>query len=203
MFVANGMNVRRVFSVTMAAAAMALGMAGTASAQGPGVGIKGGVVFPNFNSDAFDLKKRTGWQAGVWFGGNREGVVGVQGEVNLLRKRAESDIIPDATVDITYLQIPVLLRLHNPSSSAAGAQLYGIVGPSFDLKLSETLEGINFTDDAFKRLDIGLMFGVGVEAGRFLVEGRYTRGLRDINEELSVTEIKSHSFAVLAGVRFN
>jgi len=175
--------IRTINKLPLVLALLCVGFAGTASAQGVGVGIKGGIVYPDFDNDVLNLKNRVGWQGGLWFGGNRPGVLGVQGEVNFLRKRAESNLIPDETVDVNYLQIPVLLRLHNPSS-AAGFQLYGIVGPSFDIKVSETISGVNFTDDAFKTFDIGLMFGGGVEIGRVLFEGRYERGLKNVNKSL-------------------
>jgi hypothetical protein len=48
------------------------------------------------------------------------------------------------------------------------------------------------------------MFGAGIEAGRVIFEGRYTRGFKQINNRFQETaELKSHSFAVLVGVRFN
>jgi hypothetical protein len=198
------MSLRRFSGVAIAAAVLCLGLAGETSAQGVGVGIKGGVVYPDFDTDALNLKNRTGWQGGLWFGGNRQGVVGVQGELNFLRKRAESELDPTQTVDVNYLQIPVLLRLHSPAQAASGFQVYGIVGPSFDIKLSESFEGVTFTSDAFKGFDIGLMFGAGVEAGRLIFEGRYSRGLKNVNDTFDdVSDIKTHSFALLAGIRFN
>ena len=182
--------------------------AGTASAQGIGVGVKGGVVFPDFSSDDFDIDNRTGWQFGLFFGGNRTGIVGVQAEINYLRKSAESTAVSGYEADLDYLQIPVLLKLHTPASSASKFQFYGIVGPSFDIKLRETLAGgslvVSDLDDAFNTFDIGVIFGAGIEAGRVIFEGRYSRGFRQINDKFQETaELKSHSFAVLVGVRFN
>lgn len=192
----------RITKIVVMAAVVVLGGWATASAQGAGVGIKGGVVFPDFTTDALELKGRTGWQGGIWFGGNREGVVGVQGEVNFLQNRAESELVPGDTAKLNYLQVPVLLRIHNPSR-ASGFQVYGIVGPSFDVKISETIEGVSFTSDSFETLNVGAMVGAGIEFARVSVEGRYSRGLRNISKDLEATELKSHSFALLLGVRFN
>ncbi len=182
-----------------------LAASGTASAQGVGIGIKGGIVFPDFESANFDLDGRTGWQAGIFVGGNRDGVVGVQGEFNFLRKRAHADVIPILETTIDYLQIPVLLRIHSPSQSAAGFQVYGIVGPSFDFKIREEIEGLESDlGDPFEAFDMGIIAGAGIEFGTLILEGRYSRGLRQINDTFrQVDEIKGHSVAFLAGFRFN
>jgi hypothetical protein len=190
----------RLVRVAALAAIVALGTAGTAAAQGIGIGVKGGLVYPDFSTDFEDYKNRVGWQAGLWIGGNRDGIVGVMGEFNFLRKRAETN---QGEVDLSYIQIPVLLRLNTPSTSKNGFQAYGIVGPSFDVKVGESLEGINLIDE-FEGMDIGLMFGGGFEIARIIVEGRYTRGMRQVNESFNdVADLKTHSFAVLFGIRFN
>jgi Outer membrane protein beta-barrel domain len=184
-----------------------LAASGTAAAQdGAGVGIKGGFVFPSFDSaNDFDLDGKIGWQAGVFFGGNRDGVVGVQGEVNFLRKNAESDFVPGLETTIDYIQIPVMLRLHTPSQSAAGFQIYGIAGPSFDFRIRESIEGLDSDlENPFETFDIALIVGGGIEFGTLILEGRYQHGFRRINDMFNdVDEIKGRSFAALAGFRFN
>src|SRR5262245_44855701 len=52
-----------------------------AQAQGIGFGIKGGVLFPDFRAANIDMNNKTGWQAGLFFGGNRPGIFGFQIEV--------------------------------------------------------------------------------------------------------------------------
>lgn len=190
----------RVVRVAVLAAIVAFASTGTAAAQGIGFGIKGGLVYPDFSTDFEDYENRAGWQAGLWVGGNRDGIVGVMGEFNYLRKRAETN---QGEVDLSYIQIPVLLRLNTPSASKNAFQAYGIVGPSFDVKVGESLEGINLIDE-FEGMDIGLMFGGGVEVARIIFEARYTRGMRQVNESFNdLAELKTHSFAVLFGFRFN
>lgn len=184
-------------------ASLGLLLAATPAAAQVGVGIKGGLVFPDFSSDDFNADNRNGWQAGLFVGGNRDGVLGVQGEINYVRKEV-ADELGLGEVQLSYVQIPVLLRLNAGSRSRGGAALYGIVGPSFSAKVGESISGFDFDTDAFEGVDIALMFGGGVELGRFLVEGRYSRGLRQVNKNFSdFTEIKVHSFAVLVGVRLN
>lgn len=56
-------------------------------AQGIGVGVKGGYLHSSFDAtQAFD--SAGGWQAGLFFGGNRPGTLGFMGEFNVLAKRA-------------------------------------------------------------------------------------------------------------------
>src|SRR5262245_35290040 len=59
----------------------------TATAQG--FGVKGGPTFSDFSSDALDFNNKTGFQAGAFFGGNRSGFLGWQGEGNWIRKETE------------------------------------------------------------------------------------------------------------------
>lgn len=174
-----------------------VGSAGVASAQG--VGVKGGLVFADFNGDNIDFDKATGWQGGVYFGGNRDGVVGVLGEVNFIQKKTSFEGID---LKVNYLQVPVLLRVGGGSS---GVKLYGVAGPAIDIKIGESVEGFDL-EDGFEGFDIGGIVGVGVEVSRFLIEGRYTRGFRQVNNDFDfedAVKIKAHSFAVLLGVRFN
>ena len=186
--------------------ALMTGAHGSAFAQGVGVGIKGGLLFPDFSSEDLDLKNNVGWQGGLFLGGNSSGVAGAQVEFNILRKKAESEVLSGYTATLDYLQIPVLLKLHSPSSSASSFQIYGVVGPSFDIKLRESLEGLVVSDvtDGFENFDLGGIVGAGIEGGRFLVEVRYSRGFRQINKNLhDAVEIKGHSVAGLVGFRFN
>ena len=100
------------------AALIALALVGSSSrAAAQGAGIKFGPTFATFSSDALDFDTRTGVHAGLFLGGSRDKVVGVQTEFNWLRKKGES---AGQLIRIDYLQVPVLLRLNAGSSSANG-----------------------------------------------------------------------------------
>jgi len=171
----------------------------TATAQG--FGVKGGPTFSDFTSDALDFNNKTGFQAGAFFGGNRSGILGWQGEANWIRKESEVSSTGN-NVRADYIQLAGLLRLNAGTKSTSGFALYGLVGPGFNFKVADETEGFTGTD-AFKTFDIGLLFGGGVEITRFLVEGRYELGLRNVNaSSLTSSDIKAHSFAVLVGFRF-
>ena len=180
---------------------LVLVLAGIASdAHAQGAGIKVGPTFDKFSGDALDFDNRTGIHAGIFLGGSRDNVLGFQTEFNWLRKKTEAGA---QQIRIDYLQIPALLRLNVGSSSASGPAVYGIVGPAVELKVADEIEGFTL-DDGFEGADVSLIFGGGVEVLRIIVEGRYERGLRRINNTFSgLSDIKKQSFTVLFGVRFN
>jgi len=172
-----------------------IGSAPTVAAQG--LGIKFGPTFATFSSESLDFKTRTGLHGGLFFGGNRDGVLGVQTEVNWLRKKVQGP-----SIRIDYLQVPVLLRLNAGASSASGFSAYGIAGPAVELKIADEIEGVTL-DDGFEGADVSLVFGGGFEVARFIVEGRYEKGLRRINNTFNGTaDIKKQAFTILFGIRF-
>jgi len=192
------------------AALLTLAMATPSFAQGVGVGIKGGPLFADFSSDDLDFDNRTGWQAGIFLGGNRQGPFGVMTEINYIEKKVTFLVppgsgsgLPDQKISISYIQIPIFLRVNAATQSKNGFAFYLIAGPSFDAKISEDLGDIDI-DDGFAGIDIGLIGGAGIEISRIILEGRYTWGFRAINKDFTDTaDIKTRSFAILLGLRFN
>lgn len=203
------MNSRTSWLAAAALAVVALaGTAGVASAQ-LGGGIKAGYVYPEFTANVFDSTDRTGWQVGFFTGGNRNGVFGVQTEFNWLRTKTElepTSTTLGAKITLDYIQVPLLLRLNAGTNSFA---LYGIAGPSFDVKVHESVEGLGGTSDSdfkfgFSDVNVSLMFGGGVELSRFIIEGRYSKGLKTVNAlHFDASEFKLNSFAALVGIRFH
>lgn len=172
-----------------------IGSGSTVAAQG--VGIKFGPTFATFSSESLDFKTRTGLHGGLFFGGNRDGVLGLQTEINWLRKKVQGP-----SIRIDYLQVPVLLRLNAGASSASGPRAYGIAGPAVELKIADEIAGVTL-DNGFEGADVSLAFGGGFEVARIIVEGRYEKGLRRINNTFSsAAEIKKQAFTILFGIRF-
>jgi hypothetical protein len=201
------MRFRSVAAFGVVAVAM-LGVAGSASAQsqdhaGAGVGIKAGVAFPAFNGtnvkDAFDGK--TGFQGGLFLGGSRGKVLSPMIEFNVVNKKASYF---GAATNLWYLDIPVLLRVGGGAKTHGGLNLYGIVGPAFDIKIGDDLKDVANIDDAWEGFDIGIVGGGGIEITRFIIEARGNWGLRNVNKNLTgLNEIKTRTFSVLFGIRFN
>ena len=139
----------------------------------------------------------------MFFGGNRSGVFGLQGELNWIRRRTATEAPPVQAIRIDYLQVPVLLRLNIGSDSPSGFAVYGIAGPAFDIKIGDEVEGVTI-DDGWEGADVEMVFGGGIEAARIIVEGRWEKGFRRINKNfLGFSEIKKQAFTILFGVRFN
>ena len=105
---------------------------------------------------------------------------------------------------IYYFQVPALLRVNigSSSSSLRSGIVYGIAGPALDLKLGEDLEELGNVND-IESVDVSIVAGVGVEIARFIVEGRGTWGLRNIAKHSNQMDVKTRTFAILGGLRFN
>jgi hypothetical protein len=190
-------------------AILALVVFGTpAFAQGAGVGVKIGPTFTTLDLEGPDfegLEGKTGWQGGIFFGGNRRGTIGVMGEVNYARRNAEAPADEGGgKVKLSYIQVPVFLRANFGSRSTEGVAGYFIVGPFVSLKL-DAKQGDEDLDEEVEGADAGIIVGGGVEITRFIIELRGDFGMRQINSpDLSDTsKIKTRSFAILFGLRFN
>jgi hypothetical protein len=174
-------------------------------AEGFGIGAKIGPLFTSYTAASCDgcFNTNTGWEGGIWFGGNRGGRLGVMGEVLYAKKKQEQANLTGATLQ--YLEIPILLRINIGSRSRNGISVYGLVGPVFDVNLKASI-GDQDVKSNYQSLDIGILGGAGIEITRFLVEGRFNKGLRNVlnsNNVIGFGDIKTKSFAVLFGVRFN
>ncbi len=171
--------------------------------EGFGVGIKGGWLFTNFDQEGIQFENRAGYQVGLWFGGNRPGVVGVMAEVNYGKKGAEIQGV--GNYDVNFVGVPVLLRLNIGAASRNGVNAYAVVGPEIDWLINHQLFGVDLEDNT-EGFELGLVIGGGVEITRFIVEARYIHGLRSISNTFDLsetTDLKTKSFAILFGVRFN
>jgi hypothetical protein len=143
---------------------------------------------------------------GLFIGGNRAGRVGVAVEFNYARKNARFEEDGEtSSLNVSYFQIPLLLRINGGSRDREGVNVYGIVGPFFNFKVDAHADFDDAFDESIEDIDAGVVFGAGVEITRFIIEGRYDLGLRRINtdDEGGVLDVKSRSFAILFGVRFN
>jgi hypothetical protein len=170
--------------------------------DGVGIGVKGGFLWPSFaEAQGAGFKDDSGWLFGVFFGGNRPGVVGLMGEVQYGLKKGS---LANNTLKQYFLEIPILARINVGTNSLNGVSVYGLVGPVFDINLQTTLNDIKI-EDKYESLDIGLLIGGGVEITRFLVEARYNQGFKNVlkSEGGGASDLKSHSFAIEVGVRFN
>jgi len=186
---------------------------------GLGFGIHFGGTWTSVSTDEnlqdIDLNKGAGIVAGIFFGGNRDGRAGLQGEVSYLTKKinvSATDGVDTLDQDSknTYIQIPILLRINTGSRSNNGPCLFFLVGPAFDIKVSETDAFTDLFDveDVYQGVETGLMFGAGFEVARFGVQVRYTWGLTNVlsteaADEAGFKDTKYNSLQITGIFRIN
>jgi hypothetical protein len=192
---------RRLFFAVLVVGLTAVATPALAQDQGVGFGLLGGITRADFDSDGPTdfFESRNGWMAGLWFGGNRDGVLGFMGELSLVEKRAEGG---GETIKLRYLEIPAVLRLNVGQRSRSGVSVYGMAGPVFDIKIGD--EGFNIVDE-YEGFDIGILAGGGIEITRIGFEVRGNWGLRQINggDLADAVEIKTFTLQALVKVRIN
>ena len=217
-------NVWKKFSVA-AIVMLALGVLGTTPAfaqgvggaqggtderhEGIGIGLKGGWLFSDISAEGAEFDRRTGYQVGVFFGGNRPGLVGVMAEVNYGEKGGRDPNNDENHYDIQFVSVPVVMRVNAGSKSLSGVSGYGIVGPQLDWLISQKVfigdDEFDVADDT-EGFEVSLVAGVGVEITRFIVEFRYIHGLKSVSKEFDFSgaeDLKSRAYAILFGFRFN
>ena len=203
----------RVSARRIAATALALVIlvASTTSAQTFQFGVKGGVNFATLSVEdgesAFD--SRIGaviggfvtWHAFRW--------LELQPEILFTSKGAkveESGISSNLIVD--YLEVPILARYSRPLSD--NWRFFVAGGPTLGVRLrartttefSGGTEEIDIDDDV-EEMDFGVAVGGGVEVGRWILDGRYTFGLSDLDADTSdAATFRNRVISVTAGFRF-
>ncbi|MFO7303078.1 MAG: outer membrane beta-barrel protein [Acidobacteriota bacterium] len=169
--------------------------------QGAGFGILGMITRADWRTDGFDelIDSRTGWGAGLWFGGNKGGVFGGVGELIYTERRIEQSGLELETKSI---EVPLLLRINIGQRSRAGFAVYGVGGPVLTWHLKHTLEGQD-VGDSYRSGDIGLMAGAGFEVFHIGIEGRGNWGYRTVSLDGDFDKAKSYQFELVGKIRFN
>ncbi len=200
--------------LVMAAALFAFAFTGAqeAMAQQNMVGVKGGFLSSELSGDIEDdLARRSALGVGAFLQVMVAPSVSIQPEALLLMKGADEDA-GDGTVEVDYLQVPVLVQYHIP---AVGVSPRIFAGPSlaFEMGCDISQDGASQSceDEGFdtKSADFGLVFGAGVDipAGGVVVtlDGRYDLGVTnvaDVPEGVEGFEVKNRSLQFFAGVGF-
>ena len=175
-----------MFSSAVLVLALATSTAAWAQVGG---GIKAGVNFASVSGADDDPDTRIGSMAGAFLTIG-QGLVALQPEV-LFSMQGSKFTFGTAKVD--YFQVPLLLRIG--SSAKNKASVYGLVGPTFGVRIRD--EG---WDDPIKRSDVGITAGAGFTVSRLLIEARFTAGLTDFSE--GTTAYKHRVWSILGGLVF-
>lgn len=194
-------------------------LAGSASAESS-YGIKAGLSLSHVNADLFDTDNRTGFVGGVYGAFDLSPMIGVQPELLFVRKGAKlfSTNVTigsltfgsvGSTLDVDYVEIPVLLRLSLPTAGPVDVRL--LAGPVASLKVAEKVSttgliGVSLDSDQVKTSDLGLALGgaVALQSGsmKLVGEGRYTIGLANISDLPFGGDVKNGTFYATVGLEF-
>jgi hypothetical protein len=170
-------------------------------------GVKGGINFADLAFDEGDIAStgRPGPLAGGFATIPLLGWLALQPEVIYTVKGAtvtnagvEADLIVD------YFEVPLLARVPVRRS------LYVAVGPSMAFRVrakSRTPFGDSIVEidvkEEVEAFDLGVVGAAGFEFGRWVVDGRYTHGLSDIDADTTDNvKMRHRVFSLSAGIRF-
>jgi hypothetical protein len=112
----------------------------------------------------------------------------------------------DRVVLVRYLEFPLLLRLSRRTHE--NTSLYAIGGPAFALRRSAVIREVadagrhEDIDDLVSRSNLSYLAGAGLQYRRWLVDARFTRGMRNIASDPAAVAVKTGAFSVLMGARF-
>ncbi len=192
----------------------------SATLAGMSFGVKGGVSLSQVQADLFDTDNRTGFVGGVYGGFDLSPMLGVQPELLFVRKGAKlfsTDVTiggitfgnVGSTLDVDYVEIPVLLRLSAPSPGPIDLRL--LAGPVASFKMTEKISttgliGVTLDSDQVKTSDFGLAFGAvaAIRNGsmKVVAEGRYTLGLSNISDLPFGGDVKNGAIYATLGLEF-
>ncbi len=187
---------------------------------GAAFGIKGGLSLSQVQADLFDTDNRTGFVGGVYGSLDLSPNIGLQPELLFVRKGAElfsTNVTIGSltfgnvgtTLDVDYLEVPVLLRLSAPSAGPVDLRL--LAGPVASIKVNESLSVnglLNYSlgSDQVKSADFGVALGgaAAVKNGNMnlVAEGRYTFGLSNVSDLPFGGDVKNGAFYAMLGLEF-
>ena len=112
----------------------------------------------------------------------------------------------DRVVLVRYLEFPLLMRVSRRTHE--NTSLYLIGGPSFALRRNAVIREVadagrhEKIDELVNGSDLSYIFGAGLQHRRWLVDARFTRGMRNIATFAEPVAVKTGAFSVLMGARF-
>jgi hypothetical protein len=171
-------------------------------AQAQIVGVEGGLSVAKVKSDdpgqpPLDWLKAPTGGLFVVFGPNV-----VTGRVDVLYtvKGARTDF---GAYRISFVEVPVGVQFNfaRGSNSDVHAFAQTTLGFKIDARIDYNDTGDDDELPEAEDFDFGITVGAGATFGKFLVNGRYTHGLRDISNAAAV--IKTKTAAIMVGFRFN
>jgi hypothetical protein len=182
------------------------------------VGLKTGPGFTTIvqdeEDDSGDYQPRIAAAGGGFLRVALTGPVGVQVEA-LSNPKGSRREDPDGftqTLMLRYFEVPVLLRIDAPGVERGGWFVFGggyfAVRTSAKVQMSTVVNSVAGgtrvdASDAIERFDNGWVAGAGYDIGRFMVvEGRYARGLPNVNRVADSVGFRNQALTFMVGVRY-
>ena len=169
-------------------------------AQGLAFGVKGGINYATLSGDDVgDVEWKLGLVAGAVAAFDVMDMLVIQGEVLYSMKGADS---ADASLGLTYIEIPVLLKYNVPMAGMVSPNLF--IGPSLGILLSADADGED-VKEFFKGTDFGVVIGAGVDfdlgTGKVTLDARYNLGLTSL-DDTDDADVKNSGISVMVGYLF-
>lgn len=156
----------------------------TAFSQGIDIdlGIKAGGNFSNIrNLNSLNLKYRIGLQAGVFAGIKFSERIAIQADV--LFSEEGAIVLPNGNFDLTYVNIPVVLKYYIVPGEHFNIQ----IGPQFGVLVEDNIRVVvDGVEQKFKGSDSDLsgILGVGYDLPMgFQIEGRFHLGFSSVIDD--------------------
>ncbi|MEO9966234.1 MAG: porin family protein [Reichenbachiella sp.] len=135
-------------------------------------GLKGGLNFSTADVDGLSVDSKTGYHFGA-YAVIKAGPIGIQPEAYFSAQKLSAD---GEDVDLSYIQVPILLRL------GFAKILYLNAGPQFGINTKAELGGGDIKDD-IKGMDLSAALGAGLDLPMGLgAQVRYVKGLTNASE---------------------
>ena len=112
----------------------------------------------------------------------------------------------DRVVLVRYLEFPMLLRVSKTTHE--NTSVYVIGGLAFAFRRSAVIREVvdagrhEDIDDLVNGSNLSYIAGAGLQHRRWLVDARFTRGMRNIASNPTPVTVKTGAFSVLMGARF-
>ncbi len=178
-------------------------------------GVIGGLNLANLSVDpdaGVDISNRTAFGIGGILSFGVGETLALQLEPMFLQKGAKLKLSDqgftlEAEIKVSYIEVPAMLKFAFGSGDTKPYVMAGpTVGYLLSAKVKDDMEEQDIKDDV-KNIDFGLAFGGGVSLpmgnNTVFVEGRYSLGLSDINDDSSDdTKIKTKGIQIMAGITF-
>ena len=183
-------------------------------AVGQGIGAHAGLTWATATGD--DVGDEADYKTDLSFGAyltfDLAPTLSIRPELNYMAFGAEvSDVDLTGTLDIRYVQIPVLLQLSLPTP---GFRPYVFAGPAVSFEASCTVEGesggitasadcddVDLSDrkSVMWNLIGGAGLGFGLGPGEASIGLRYDMGLTSLDDSAAEADIRSRAISVLIG----